>query len=260
MRRIITRIAGNKRALARMVVILVLLLAAVILAAFTGANPALLVGSCVGAALSLCVGSLVAILENDRLETVPSAFLDAARKDVRQASYHREGQRIRVSVLKAPSGDEVIELRFAAALIPADGIAKIRHPRIVPPSGVTLDSAVYRIDGSPIHADEDKEISSSAKDDLVIRYRIDEPKPDYVEDTHHWPCPVLDYAVEFDSSCGYALQVGKIIAGANTIALSKRRPRRARMEEFVGNGPAFTTQGVKWKLIRHAASTGAVSA
>lgn len=250
MQRFIRRIAGNRRALARLVVILTLLLAAVALAVLSGADSKALVGSCVGAALSLSVGSLVAILEDDKLDSIPAAFLAAAKKDVEQAAYYRENQKIRVRSTKSGIGEEFIELQFTALLVPLNGSAKIDHPKVDPPLGTSLARIEYRVDGAALPKDQDRLITRRTKDELSVVYRVDDGCPQVIEDRHRWPSPVLDYAVEYEPYDGHVFQVGKIVAGANTIALQKRRRLKSKYDEFVGDGPAFSTQGLRWKITR----------
>jgi hypothetical protein len=66
------RLSGNPRALARLLVICLCVLIATGMAWYTGAEAKVIVGSFVGAGLSLAVNWLVLSLETDHLDDIPS--------------------------------------------------------------------------------------------------------------------------------------------------------------------------------------------
>jgi hypothetical protein len=243
-------VSGNPRALARLFVIAVLIGTGLVLALVLRAPPHVMVGSFLGAALSLAVGGLVMVLEDEEHDNVPAGFLAAAKKDVINTHYYRDHQVIRISV-DAEDDAEVVELRFSADIVPINGQAKIEHPLIEPPAGVTLVECTYRVGGAPVPKDQATIVNGRSGDELILKYKIQSDKPSAIEDDHLWPSPVLSYSVEFGSSGGnHTFEVSKIIAGSKCEALRPLKARRSKVLEFAGEGAAFTTQGLRWRIAR----------
>lgn len=250
MRTLLRRVSGNPSALARLFVIALLLGTGISLALFLHAPPQIMVGSFIGAALSLAVAGLVAALEDKGLNEVPVGILTAAKNDVHHARYYRDNQNIDVSVATDRDKNEIIELRFTSDIIPVDEHAKVEHPKIEPPPGVTLIDCRYEIGGSPVPKGGELSVPAKTSDTLMLRYRIDGNAWTWVKDDHLWPSPVLAYSVEFDLSSKHSFAVSKIAAGDKTEALRSETIRGSKILKFVGNGAAFSTQGIRWQLTR----------
>lgn len=123
---------GNLAALSRLAVISLCIVVAAVLGWYLKASASVIVGSFIGAALSLAVNWLALTLENPDVEMVPAGFLAAAKNDVLLAGYYRQGQYIHFSVAHDETLDsEIIEIRFGAKLVPVTPSARIYHPKSI---------------------------------------------------------------------------------------------------------------------------------
>jgi hypothetical protein len=254
MRRAWRELKGNPLALARLVVIVICLFVAVVLGILLPASPAVIVGSFLGAALSLTVNWLVPVLGEPDQGLAPTEFLRAAKSDIISAGYHRKNQSLRLSIL---SDEGIIKLHFSATLVPLNGQARIYRPRIEAPKGVQLIDSKYFVDSVEIPRGDDGHrsfvaINKTSADEFIVLYKITDTAIKEIEDNHLWPCPVLDYAVIFDISEVFTFDVGKIMPSDEYETLkNKRINNRNATITFFSDGAAFTRQGVVWKLTRN---------
>jgi hypothetical protein len=252
--RLIRKTAGNARALTRLLVIVACIAIAQSIGVYTSApaTGSIIVGSFIGAALSLGVNWLVVTLEDQDLDATPAGFLLAAKTDLISAGYYREDQTLRVSTrFDEDLSADVVELRFTAKIIPVTAPVTIRHPRIEPPAKATLIESRYSVGGDTVdqHGGFYKRVNAETTDELVVKYRLDDQAP-IIEDGHLWASPVLNYSVRYEVSDRFSFEVGRIIAGLESETLQKERRGTGRFIEFLGHGAAFTTQGLKWRLRR----------
>jgi hypothetical protein len=243
-------IPGNPYALARVVGILICLLAAAIIG-FLGATPlGALFGSFFGAALSLMLNWVVLTLEKPDSENVPPEFVAAAARDLMKAGYHREKQIIRLRVIPGSSASEAdqIELKFSATLRPNRASVIVYHQTIRPPAGTTLVFSRYRVGDASVAYEGYHTLEGVEDDELVIVYKMNGKDVEIDEDTHRWSCPVRDYSFQVEPSDDYFITVGKITGGPQWESLTSK-PRK-NFTEYISSGPSFTAQGLKWRLTR----------
>jgi hypothetical protein len=174
MHRVWRKLKGDPLALARLVVIIICLSVGVVAAILLQAPPAVIVGSFLGAALSLTVSWLVPVLGEQDQGLAPTEFLAAAKSDIIAAGYHRRNQSLTVSF----SPDKhVITLDLEATLVPLNGQARIYRPKIKAPTGVELISSKYFVNdeevslGDGLHR-QFKTINKVSIDKCEILYKV----------------------------------------------------------------------------------------
>lgn len=242
-------IPGNPFALARLVVICFCLLAAGGCAYKAPTSLSVIVGSFLGAALSLTVNWAVSQLEKPDVETTPVSFILAAKADIASSGYYREDQHIGVAVLHdKKSNSDLLEITFTANIVPTIPQARVYRPVIQPPSGVTLIDAEYWVGNGKVY--DLMRVDKKTSDRLVVRYHINDSEIKDIEDDHLWPCPVMNYSVSFLTSDRFSLNVMKLVGRSGTEALQQEKLAKSKQFRFFGSGAAFTSQGLRWHLER----------
>jgi hypothetical protein len=244
------RIRGNTAALARLVIVLCCLLIASWLAYLFRAEPSVVVGSFLGAGVSLIVNWFVGQLEDPETEKVPPEFLVAAKRDIRWVGYYRRDQKINISVqVDETRKSTLIVLVFTATIVPVgSGPAKVRYPTILAPKGLerVKDKEFYKVGDNQVYEGMDINVRDATQDELTVTYKLIETARGSFQDRHLWPSPVLSYSIIVDRSGGYSYQVGRIVAGGQSEVLASKSNGQNLV--FLGDGPAFTTQGVEWRI------------
>jgi hypothetical protein len=240
---------GNLKAQPRLIAILLLLVVAAVLVSLTDAKWAVVVGSFVGAALSLAANWIVTTLEEKPGHKTPEALLNTVHNDLESAGYYRTDQVIKISVVRRRRNDNMIRLHFKAKINPIQDKAKVKHPRIRAPKGAELvDEPIYRVNKAIVESGGDEEISTTSFDELIVQYVVKDDAAFPIRDDHHWPSPVLDYKVLFEDSNQFSFAVGAIIPAGEKLPLNSGPSQEEGFTEYWGKGPALTSQGFRWEI------------
>jgi hypothetical protein len=176
-----------------------------------------------------------------------SAQLTAAiRSDLVACGYYRKEQTISISLIDEDDGP-FIQLLFDSTLVPLRERARVDKPTVEAPANAELASPPsYSINGESFE-DEFQPISEQSSERLTVRYRVLDRSNISVTDVHYWSSSVLQYKVRF-AGAGHALKIWRLNGRKHGERIGAADGKSSGFTEVVGNGAAFTAQGLKWQL------------
>jgi hypothetical protein len=140
--------------------------------------------------------------------------LEILSEDFRHAGYLRTNQTMTVAIRESKQEGRQIVLVFSADLIPIEGPATVFAPKVKAPKNTHLVDYEYllgrrRLDENAQGAPET--IHEKVKDQLKIKYAIQNGAEIDIADDHVWPGPVTDYVIRFKRKAHYRFEVFKRI-------------------------------------------------
>lgn len=251
---------GDTGELARLSVILACLLAAVVVAWWSGGFEwRTLVGSFLGGALSTTLAWTIATLEKERERLAPTEFHLAAEIEISAPRYYRERETVEISVCEIDSEFVRVDFTFHSIVRVKTGeTADVWHPIFENlPYGLTVIDSEYVAGGNSVgKGGQSTEISGNTEIRHTIRYKLRRDVEE-ISDTHLFPSAVLSYVVKFTEALGYTLQVDQVTGRKIKRQLTGRR-QKGRVT-FESLRAAFSSQGITWRLRKNAGEIDAVS-
>lgn len=252
LRRTVSRIRGNPKALASPLILFAVVCATAALYYFKPPAYDLVSSALLGAAVSSAVTFLIWFLENPDSDKIPSQFVRGAKRELERVGYYRRDLEIRI-VFKEPDGR--IKMSFDSRLIPfRDGETLLHYPKIDPPSGLERVSVRYVVGGELVSSGIPKYIQGPANELIEVEYKISDASSFEYSDVHVWLSPVENYDLYFTTPPHFMCEAQERIgAEYNDISLcGRQKPGEAHYRQ---PSSAFSRQGFRWKLSRAASTT-----
>lgn len=251
LRRFITRLRGNPKALAAFLVFFGVMFGTLAVMYMRPSGFDVIAGALLGVGASMAATSIVSFLEAPDDRNIPYQFIEAAKREVHLIRYYREDQEVHIDFVETESKQQRIRLGFYSRLVPIlpDEIA-LDYPKILPPAGLRQMSTTYKVGGEIVSPDSQKILQGPADESIEVQYEvIDKEKIEYSDD-HVWLSPVLKYDIYFSTPPNFNCAALERISD-KYFQISPRGRRGAGQIHCSQTHSAFSRQGFRWKILRN---------